>query len=98
MDMARNPELMREMMRNTDRAMSNIENHPEGFNLLRRMYTNVQEPMMNAATQQTTTNPLFNPPSTNTPSTPSPAPSPNPNNAPLPNPWTHQGIFVLLCS
>ncbi|KAG2323252.1 hypothetical protein Bca52824_016465 [Brassica carinata] len=50
MEAARNPELMREMMRNTDRAMSNIESMPEGFNHLRRMYENVQEPLMNATT------------------------------------------------
>ncbi|KAK9071478.1 hypothetical protein SSX86_010047 [Deinandra increscens subsp. villosa] len=50
MEAARNPELMREMMRNTDRAMSNIESSPEGFNMLRRMYENVQEPFLNAAT------------------------------------------------
>ncbi|CAK9879973.1 unnamed protein product [Sphagnum jensenii] len=41
LDAARNPELMREMMRNTDRAMSNIEASPEGFNMLRRMYATV---------------------------------------------------------
>ena len=34
--------LMREQMRSTDRALSNIESHPEGFNMLRRMYENVQ--------------------------------------------------------
>ncbi|KAL0396935.1 UNVERIFIED_CONTAM: Ubiquitin domain-containing protein DSK2b [Sesamum calycinum] len=50
MEAARNPELMREMMRNTDRAMSNIESTPEGFNMLRRMYENVQEPFLNATT------------------------------------------------
>lgn len=50
LDAARNPELMREMMRNTDRAMSNIEASPEGFNMLRRMYETVQEPLLNAAT------------------------------------------------
>jgi ubiquilin len=48
MEVARNPELMREMMRTTDRAMSNMESHPEGFNMLRRMYQNVQEPLMDA--------------------------------------------------
>jgi ubiquilin len=85
MEMARNPELMREMMRNTDRAMSNIESHPEGFNLLRQMYTNVQEPMMNAATQQAQAQ-LHPTPSQQNP-TPTPSPSPNPNTAPLPNPW-----------
>ncbi|XP_030461334.2 ubiquitin domain-containing protein DSK2a-like isoform X2 [Syzygium oleosum] len=50
LEVARNPELMREMMRNTDRAMSNIEASPEGFNMLRRMYENVQEPFLNATT------------------------------------------------
>ncbi|KAJ6759966.1 UBIQUITIN DOMAIN-CONTAINING PROTEIN DSK2A-RELATED [Salix purpurea] len=50
LEAARNPELMREMMRNTDRAMSNIESTPEGFNMLRRMYENVQEPFLNATT------------------------------------------------
>ncbi|KAL5789008.1 hypothetical protein ACOSP7_005957 [Xanthoceras sorbifolium] len=48
LEIARNPELMREMMRHTDRAMSNIESSPEGFNMLRRMYANVQEPFLNA--------------------------------------------------
>ncbi len=41
-EMMRNPNLMQEMIRNSDRAMSNIEAHPEGFNYLRRMYQNVQ--------------------------------------------------------
>jgi hypothetical protein len=38
------------MMRNTDRAMSNIEASPEGFNMLRRMYGTVQAPLLSAAT------------------------------------------------
>ncbi|KAJ7967077.1 Ubiquitin domain-containing protein [Quillaja saponaria] len=50
LEATRNPEIMREMMRNTDRAMSNIESSPEGFNMLRRMYENVQEPFLNATT------------------------------------------------
>ncbi|XP_038723216.1 ubiquitin domain-containing protein DSK2b-like isoform X2 [Tripterygium wilfordii] len=50
LEAARNPELMREVMRNTDRAMSNIEATPEGFNMLRRMYETVQEPFLNATT------------------------------------------------
>ncbi|CAM8904607.1 unnamed protein product [Rhodiola kirilowii] len=62
LETARNPELMREMMRNTDRAMSNIESSPEGFNMLRRMYENVQEPFLNATTggagNDTTANPF----------------------------------------
>ena len=43
---------MREQMRNQDRTMANIESHPEGFNALRRMYENFQEPLMDAATGQ----------------------------------------------
>jgi len=50
MEAARNPELMREMMRNTDWGLCIIESMPEGFNHLRRMYENVQEPLMNATT------------------------------------------------
>lgn len=36
LEMARNPRLMNEMMRSSDRQLSNIESHPEGFNALRR--------------------------------------------------------------
>ncbi|XP_039055051.1 ubiquitin domain-containing protein DSK2b-like [Hibiscus syriacus] len=63
LEATRNPELMREMMRNTDRAMSNIEASPEGFNMLRRMYENVQEPFLNATTMggNTGNNPGSNP-------------------------------------
>ena len=41
MQAATNPEIMREMTRNNDRTMANIESHPEGFNMLRRMYNEV---------------------------------------------------------
>lgn len=41
---------MREQMRNADRAMSNIESHPEGFNMLRRMYENIQVGLPSACT------------------------------------------------
>ena len=34
--------LMQEQMRNADRAMTNIESHPEGFNALRRVYETIQ--------------------------------------------------------
>ena len=45
----RTPAHERELMRIADRAMSNIESHPQGFNMLRRMYDSVQEPLMDAA-------------------------------------------------
>ncbi|XP_076927532.1 ubiquitin domain-containing protein DSK2b-like [Bidens hawaiensis] len=97
LEAARNPELMREMMRNTDRAMSNIESSPEGFNMLRRMYENVQEPFLNATTpggNDPGSNPFAallgnqgagnNTPVTGSETTPGSA---APNSNPLPNPW-----------
>ena len=44
LNLAANPSLLREQMRHSDRAMSNLEVHPEGFNALRRMYENIQVP------------------------------------------------------
>ncbi|OBZ86965.1 Ubiquitin domain-containing protein DSK2b [Choanephora cucurbitarum] len=54
MEMMRNPELMREMQRNNDRALSNIEAIPGGFNHLRRMYNTFQSPMESAMTPSST--------------------------------------------
>ncbi|KAK6922512.1 Ubiquitin-like domain [Dillenia turbinata] len=102
LEAARNPELMREMMRNTDRAMSNIESSPEGFNMLRRMYETVQEPFLNATIMAGNTgNEGSNPFSAllgtqgtaetrerSTPSSDSATGSPVPNTNPLPNPWS----------
>ncbi|GJN09198.1 hypothetical protein PR202_ga27181 [Eleusine coracana subsp. coracana] len=104
---ARNPELMREMMRNTDRAMSNIESSPEGFNMLRRMYETVQEPFLNATTMGGEGDRNQNPfaalvgnqgsnqarDSANAPTTAtdSTTGSPSPNTNPLPNPWSTNG-------
>ncbi|KAK1736506.1 ubiquilin family protein [Skeletonema marinoi] len=48
MEMMRDPSAMQNMMRNQDLAMSQIENMPGGYNALRRMYEDVQEPMMDA--------------------------------------------------
>merc|ERR1719238_474085 len=79
LEMARNPQLMREMMRNTDRAMSNIEAHPEGFNMLRRLYTNVQQPLSQLGQ-----------PGASSDDTPDAAPTASPttpNTDALPNPW-----------
>ncbi len=100
MRMATNPEFRREMMRNQDRAINNIQSHPEGFNALRRMYTEVQEPLyeasMNAANAR---NPFGNPvtPSVRQAQAEVAAQAAaranssegdrSPNNDPLPNPW-----------
>jgi len=48
MEMMRDPSAMQNMMRNQDLAMSQIENMPGGMGALRRMYEDVQEPMMDA--------------------------------------------------
>jgi ubiquilin len=42
MSVMSNPSLMREHMRNQDRALSNIEGMPGGFNALRQLYESVQ--------------------------------------------------------
>jgi len=48
MEAMRNPSMMREMMRNTDRAMSNIESLPGGSAALHKLYNEVQAPLMDA--------------------------------------------------
>jgi len=52
MEMARNPSMLQELMRTQDRALSNLESIPGGFSALQRMYRDVQEPFMNAATEE----------------------------------------------
>ncbi|KAK7796287.1 hypothetical protein U0070_008286 [Myodes glareolus] len=58
MELARIPAMMQEMMRNQDRVLSNLESIPRGFNALRRMYTDIQEPMLTAAREQFGNNPF----------------------------------------
>ena len=58
MEIARNPNMMQELMRNQDRAMSNLESLPGGQNALQRMYRDIQEPMLNAAQEQLSSNPF----------------------------------------
>jgi ubiquilin len=66
--------------------MSNVEAHPEGFNALRRMYENVQEPMMNAA--ESMHNPASSSSTTRSTGVSGPVDSSQqPSNEPLPNPW-----------
>lgn len=93
--LASNPNLMQEHMRNVDRAMSNLESIPGGFNALRQIYENVQEPMMHATQDRAADNPfaaLFNP-VTSAPQTPPPS-SGAVNTQPLPNPWAPPAASV----
>ncbi|XP_007547738.1 ubiquilin-4 isoform X1 [Poecilia latipinna] len=86
MELARNPAMMQEMMRNQDRALSNLESIPGGYNALRRMYTDIQEPMFSAAREQVSfgSNP-FSALGGNSDS--GAQPSRTENREPLPNPW-----------
>ncbi|CAO2598770.1 Ubqln4 [Lemmus lemmus] len=86
MELARNPAMMQEMMRNQDRALSNLESVPGGYNALRRMYTDIQEPMLTAAREQFGNNP-FSSLAGNSDSTSS-QPLRTENREPLPNPWS----------
>lgn len=47
---ATNPKAYNEMLRGHDRAMSNLENIPEGFSHLKKVYSTLQEPMFDAFT------------------------------------------------
>ncbi|KAI3382822.1 hypothetical protein SNEBB_011369 [Seison nebaliae] len=98
--LARSPAAMEELMRNQDRFLSNLENTPGGFNVLQRMYNEVQEPMMNATTDAFSSN-LF-PTTTGTTgaqqqtqtdtsaTTSAPESAGEGNNQPLPDPWSGQ--------
>ncbi|XP_016429691.1 ubiquilin-4-like [Sinocyclocheilus rhinocerous] len=85
MELARNPAMMQEMMRNQDRALSNLESIPGGYNALRRMYTDIQEPMFSAAREQFGNNP-FSALGGNADNSGA-QPSRTENREPLPNPW-----------
>ncbi|XP_054848163.1 ubiquilin-4 [Eublepharis macularius] len=86
MELARNPAMMQEMMRNQDRALSNLESIPGGYNALRRMYTDIQEPMFSAAREQFGNNPFSTLAGSSDSSTPQPLRTEN--REPLPNPWS----------
>ncbi|XP_064201540.1 ubiquilin-4 isoform X1 [Anguilla rostrata] len=89
MELARNPAMMQEMMRNQDRALSNLESIPGGYNALRRMYTDIQEPMFSAAREQFGNNP-FSALGGNSDGS-GVQPSRTENREPLPNPWGTPG-------
>ncbi|XP_024869667.1 ubiquilin-1 [Temnothorax curvispinosus] len=85
MELARNPSMLQELMRSHDRALSNLESIPGGYSALRRMYRDIQEPMLAAATigrnpfaalvENTSNQDLQNPQQGQE------------NRDPLPNPW-----------
>ncbi|KFO36069.1 ubiquilin-3 [Fukomys damarensis] len=86
LEFLRNPAMMQEMMRSQDRALSNLESIPGGYNVLRTMYTDIMDPMLNAVQEQFGGNPFATTTTTNISS--SSQPSRTENCDPLPNPWT----------
>lgn len=108
MEAMRNPAAMREMMRSQDTALRNIESHPEGFNALRRMYHDVQEPLMDAAASGVSQprGPAFTMPgvaggasaSASTASTQPAAPSAASTSSAPANPWATPGRWRLCVS
>ncbi|ORX82746.1 hypothetical protein K493DRAFT_411769 [Basidiobolus meristosporus CBS 931.73] len=90
-DLARNPELMREMMRNNDRALSNLEMLPGGFNHLRKMYHNLQEPLDSAHSPENPSTDAINERWARMLNAVK-APDNQPNTTPLPNPWARRPL------
>ncbi|XP_051005522.1 ubiquilin-3 [Acomys russatus] len=87
MEFLRNPSMMQEMMRSQDRALNNLESIPGGYNVLRTMYTDIMDPMLNAVQEQFGGNP-FAAATTASATTVNSQPSRTENCDPLPNPWT----------
>lgn len=81
MELARNPAMLQELMRSHDRAMSNLESVPGGYNALHRIYRDIQEPMMAATTGSNPFSGLVDSGSAENPQQGSE------NRDPLPNPW-----------
>ncbi|XP_012514436.1 PREDICTED: ubiquilin-3 [Propithecus coquereli] len=87
LEFLRNPAIMQEMMRSQDRALSNLESIPGGYHVLRTMYTDIMDPMLNAVQEQFGGNPFATATTANG-TTGSSQPSRTENCDPLPNPWT----------
>lgn len=84
MELARNPAMLQELMRSHDRAMSNLESVPGGYSALQRIYRDIQEPMLNAATESFSANPFSGLVDNSTGTNPQQG---SENRDPLPNPW-----------
>jgi len=90
MELARNPSMLQELMRSHDRAISNLESIPGGYNALQRMYRDIQEPMLSAASEQLSRNPFANLIDNSSGSGTNPQQGTE-NREPLPNPWSGGG-------
>lgn len=101
LEMVRNPAALQEVMRNYDRALNNMESMPGGYNVLRRMYTEFQEPLMDAFQDQFSAN-QFAASNTGASGTSLTEGTNNDNQPrtenrdPLPNPWASESRQNLL--
>ncbi|XP_028165210.1 ubiquilin-1 [Ostrinia furnacalis] len=87
MELARNPAMLQELMRSHDRALSNLESIPGGYNALQRMYRDIQEPMLNVASNMAG-NPFSGLVDNSDGTNPQQG---SENRQPLPNPWQRGG-------
>ncbi|XP_076230996.1 ubiquilin [Calliopsis andreniformis] len=87
MELARNPSMLQELMRTHDRALSNLESIPGGYSALRRMYRDIQEPMLAAAANERNPFAALVENSSNQDSQTNPQQGQE-NRDPLPNPWS----------
>ncbi|KAJ7320099.1 hypothetical protein JRQ81_019610 [Phrynocephalus forsythii] len=91
-DVATSPAVMDEIIRNHDRALSNLESIPGGYNALQQLYNDIQAPVLNAVQAQFQGDP-FAPSETKPPPPPPGGIRPLAqveNREPLPNPWAPQ--------
>ncbi|KAI6241458.1 hypothetical protein M3Y99_00374400 [Aphelenchoides fujianensis] len=69
LEMVRNPSAFQEMMRNHDQAVRNLQGIPGGEAALQRLYTDVQEPLLNSTMGSLSGNPFQSNPQNNQDST-----------------------------
>ncbi|EGT43471.1 hypothetical protein CAEBREN_00658 [Caenorhabditis brenneri] len=86
MEMIRNPNMFQEMMRNHDQAIRNLQGIPGGEAALERLYNDVQEPLLNSASNSLSGNP-FASLRNDQPAQPRVDRAGQENNEALPNPW-----------
>uniref|UniRef100_A0A674K915 Ubiquilin 1 n=1 Tax=Terrapene triunguis TaxID=2587831 RepID=A0A674K915_9SAUR len=85
-EVSSSPAMLQEIIRNHDRALSNLESIPGGYSALQQLYSEIEEPMMNTVQAQFGSNPsesLEN----NPPLGGASLPARMENRDPLPNPW-----------
>lgn len=86
MEMIRNPNMFQEMMRNHDQAIRNLQGIPGGEAALERLYNDVQEPLLNSASNSLGGNPFASLRSDQA-AEPRVDRAGQENNEALPNPW-----------